>query len=120
LRHIGIKTSNVDSFQTIWRGLNLCLVVWGFCVNWWNMNSSTMGWFYYFDREIFVVCYPFHDVLNSNFSLLIDLLFSSSLFCSSMKELCIVNVHYRCGTVNNWSKLKNPLNICNFQAHLSL
>jgi hypothetical protein len=24
------KTSNVDSFQTIWRGLNLCLVVWGF------------------------------------------------------------------------------------------
>jgi hypothetical protein len=30
LRHIGMKTSNVDSFQTIWRGLNLCLVVWGF------------------------------------------------------------------------------------------
>jgi hypothetical protein len=34
------KHQNVDSFQTIWQGLNLCLVVWCFCVNWWNMNSS--------------------------------------------------------------------------------
>ncbi len=113
------KHQNVDSFQTIWQGLNLCLVVWGFCVNWWNMNSS-IGLILLFWWGIFLVCYPFHDVLNSNFSLLIDLLFSSSLLCSSMKELCIVNIHYRCRTVNNWSKLKNPLNICNFQAHLSL
>lgn len=113
------KHQNVDSSQTISQCLNFSLVVWGFCVNWWNMNSS-IGLILLFWRGIFLVCHPFHDVLNSNFSLLIDLLFSSSLFCSSMKELCIVNVHYRCRTVNNWSKLKNPLNICNFQAHLSL
>jgi hypothetical protein len=89
LRHIGINTSNVDSFQTIWRGLNLRLVVWGFCVSWWNMNSSIMGWFYYFDGEIFVVCYPFHDVLNSKFSLLIDLLFSSSLYVQAWRSCAL-------------------------------